>query len=357
MRQVRPVNILCAIFLACTGLNPGALARPLPPGPNSSMEWFQRASDSMNLRMPGSVPFHMKVRFHAFPGIELLLGKEKSELITGDGIYDEVWLAPHEWRREVSLASYHAIEVDSNGVRKMQASSDHEPSRVLMLLSAVLDPIPRNFSSKEFRHEGASGWEIAHLSSHESSLVRINNSFDWKGYSITDAFYFLPTGVLAKRNYRGFATSWLDDVVFAGKIVPERITLKAGDRELVTASVDIERAPSIDRASFDLTVERAEPGFTLRPLQRYELKFGEDAGAIPAGEGNEHGAFTLYGVLDRNGKYREMELILLLGEESNLPKLMEDLRNRRWGRAEFDGSPCEFLKAHTYLSIINRAQS
>jgi hypothetical protein len=48
----------------------------------------------MNLRMPGCTPFHMRVTFHALPGIELLGPKERSSILTGDGIYEETWLAP-----------------------------------------------------------------------------------------------------------------------------------------------------------------------------------------------------------------------------------------------------------------------
>jgi hypothetical protein len=62
------------------------------------MVWFQRAGEQRNLRLPGSTPFHLKVTFRAFPGLELLPpGKE--QILTGDGVYEETWLSPYEWRR------------------------------------------------------------------------------------------------------------------------------------------------------------------------------------------------------------------------------------------------------------------
>lgn len=51
--------------------------------PKDATGWFQRASDLMNLRMPGSAPFHMKVVFHALPGIEMT---KKPQIVIGDGI-------------------------------------------------------------------------------------------------------------------------------------------------------------------------------------------------------------------------------------------------------------------------------
>lgn len=65
------------------------------------------------MRSPGSKPFHLRVRFHAFAGEELLTPGEKTQFITGDGTYDETWLEPHHWRREVTLADYHAVEAET----------------------------------------------------------------------------------------------------------------------------------------------------------------------------------------------------------------------------------------------------
>jgi len=71
-------------------------------------------------------------RIHAFQDNELVKPKEQSHVITSDGLYEEIWLAPNQWRREVSLGYYHATEVASQRGRKFQAFPDCELSRVLM---------------------------------------------------------------------------------------------------------------------------------------------------------------------------------------------------------------------------------
>jgi hypothetical protein len=111
-----------------------------PGDPKDAVGWFQRANDQMNLRALNSDPFHMKVKFTALPGLELLQKREKPHIITGDGAYEETWMGPHHWRREVTFGGYHAVEVESPQGRKMQYSSDYEPSRVLMLLDALFSP-------------------------------------------------------------------------------------------------------------------------------------------------------------------------------------------------------------------------
>lgn len=144
--MVLRIAILTAISLAL-----GAYAQTTQPEPAKPFEWFARAQRLMDPRTFDSPPFHLKVSFHAFPGDELLAPGEKPAIITGDREYEETWLEPHRWRREVILGDYHAIEQQSGRFRKMQASSDYEPLRVVMLMEAILFPVPRALTSKSSR--------------------------------------------------------------------------------------------------------------------------------------------------------------------------------------------------------------
>jgi len=333
-------RVICFLLL-CSVIRYAA-AQPAPSEPKTSVEWFLRASERMNLRMPGSRPFHMKVTFHAFPGIELLPAK-KAEIITGDGTYEETWLAPHKWRREVALAGYRAVEVESEKGRKMQASSDYEPSRVLMLLDALLTPVPRNLASEEFRHSGGSGWTIDHLSKGDLSLVRISRGSGGAGGDLTDAFYFLPLGLLAIRNKIGLETRWENDSLYAGAVFARHITIRAGERELLNAQVAIEAAGNTDPESFDLPGDFAERGMTLRPLQGFEVKMPDLSSShswVKPGGGTSKPVFSLREVLDRHGRYREGEVILVISAE-DLETFMNLVRQERHPPAEVDGSPCQ----------------
>jgi hypothetical protein len=344
MRRLFILYFLCATVL-CDGSQAFAETQTADAEPKSSMGWFQRASEHMNLRMPGSSPFHMKVTFHALPGEELL-APGKSEILTGDGFYEEIWLAPHAWRREVTLAGYHAVEVESDKVRKMQASLDYEPSRVLMLLNAVLEPITRNLVSDEFRHEGASGWAVDHLQMDSIPMVRISKSHG-VGVDFTDTYYFSPRGLLELRNQEGLITEWTGQAIFAGRIVPRHLVMKTGDRDLLLADVSIQDAGHVDAAVFDLPVDRAEPGMTLRPLQKFEVRFNPDDSDTrpPLAPVEKNYALSIWGVFDRTGKYRELEFIYGVGVDKGyyVRELMDAFRKGRWQRAEIDGSPCEYM--------------
>ena len=335
-------------------LSLGALPRPLvtaqtAPEPKTSIEWFQRARDKMNLRLPGCTPFHMKVTFHALPGVELLDRGKKSDIVTGDGVYEETWVDPNHWRRHVALAAYDAVEVESDNGRKMQANSDYEPSRVLMLINALVYPIPRNFASREFRGEGASGWTVDHLSKGDVSLVRISASFGRDSVHANDVFYFLPNGLLELSNVFGLTTSWERNVLFAGRVVPQHLSIKADNRELLTADVTIEAADKTDPASFDLPGSPADPGMTLRPLLPFEVKtdinfappLRKEGFETPGEEGpRPFSGISISSVFDRRGRFREVEM-LVAADKDDAKQIMQFMRENRNPPPKIDGSPCE----------------
>jgi hypothetical protein len=316
-----------------------------PSEPKTSMEWFARASDKMNNRMAGSPPFHMRVTFHAYPGIQLLGRHEKPDILTGDGVYEETWAAPHKWRREVTFAGYHAIEAESENGRRMQASSDYEPSRVLMLLSALLEPVPRDLASKEFRHEGASGWRTHEVTAGSLPLVRISKDYGNSSADITDAFYLSLQGVLIMRNERGLVTRWEDPSLYQGALVPKRIVISAGsDRNLLTAEIKIDPAGDTKPSLFYLPGEPAQPGMTLRPLFPFEVRMPEGSPIyytfMAAAGGSTGDTFSLHRVLDRNGHYREVELVTG-ADLSNANTILTALRAQHLNKPKIDGSPCE----------------
>jgi len=329
----------CIASLLFTCMSVSAAAQAADEEPKNAKDWFQHASDRMNLRMPGTAPFHMKVTFHAFPGVELLGAKEKSDFVSGDGVYEETWLAPHQWRREVTLAGYHAVEEDSAGVRKMQASSDYEPSRILMLLDALYEPVPRGLVTKDFPR---SGWKIDHIANAKLALVRVSRSVGDQRADFSMAYYFSPNGILEIENSAGLTKTWANDFLFSGIVIPGHISIKAGDRDLLAADVSVEAAPQADLAAFDIPGVAAEPGMTLRPLKGYEVRMpdlSDTFGWVSQGAGPAS-VFDFWEVLDRHGKYRELEVILAPNDH-DAAILMTQARSTKHHPPEIDGSPCQ----------------
>lgn len=309
--------------------------------PKDPAAWFARASERMSLRMPGAAPFHLHAEFQANAGQEFLAQNQTPWVMTGTGSYDEVWLDPHKWRREVTFGSYHALEIEADGVRKMQASSDYVPSRVVMLLEALINPVPRFFTSKEFR--GGAGWKVDQVNSGSLSLVRLSKSMGSQRTDYTDSFYFLPSsGSLAMSNFQGLTSIWSNDAVFDGKMVPKEFLVRAGDKDLLTSRLSIEAAAQLDPDRFSLDGPAAEPGMTLRPLHATEVRMSDLSGTFGY-ISNQLGpapVFSMIGTLDRQGRFRELE-ILLAPNPKNAATIMNHFREEHAKPATIDGSPCQ----------------
>ena len=300
--------------------------------PTSAADWFRRADNLTNIRMPGAPPFHLSVTFQALPGTDFSKPGH-SPIMTGHGSYEETWLSPQTWRREVALGSYHAVEARALGVRNMQSTSGYEPSRVLMLLDALLNPIPRNLLSPEFRP--ITDWKVERTATGNLAWVRISSPSDPGVYG------FLPNGILIRFEEHDFATVWDEDTIYAGKVIPRRFVIQAMHRDLLTAHVSI-RAPLPDESTvFPVSGPSADPGRTLRPLHWYVVKGGYLLNPSFATVGSALRGY-IRAVLDRDGMPREAEVISMSGG-GDAKTFLDAIRMRRFRPATIDGSPCEMV--------------
>jgi hypothetical protein len=334
------------------GIAPFLCAQSATLQPSTAVAWLERAAEQMNLRLPGAAPFHMKIAFHAFPGIEMLRAGEKSEIVTGDGTYEESWMSPHQWRREVTLADYHALEVESPQGRKMQANSNYIPSRVLRLLWALFEPVPRQFFSEEFRKKNGvklkegSLWDGSQLKLEQVTIgsqpfVRVSESRKDQSYTYADVFFFSPRGKLILADRWGIVNTWEGETLFNGKSVPKHMSIKAGKRDLVSADIAIEPLAQTDSAAFDLAEGLAEPGMTLRPIL-FGFKSPVRLGDMPYWSPTHYSVVVVWGNVDRSGRYRELEFLDPPRENAKGYPIGE-IRKVKWRPAQVEGNPCEVV--------------
>ncbi len=303
-------------FLAATLVPILAQPSSVPKNPDSltPTDWFVRADDLTNLRLPGGAPFQIKATFHAGPGLDFAK-PGKSTIITGDGTYEETWLAPETWRREITLGSYHAVEVRGGGVRKLQASSDYEPTRVLMFLDALYNPIPRNLVSPELIDKYA-GWKMQYLAAGGLQYVRISSSEDiGTGVEVKHEYDFLPNGIVIRdEESNSISTTWQDFVPFSGKVVPRHVMAGAMGNTLIDGHVSIEPVAVNPPADlFTLPGEAASAGETLRPLHDYDVHQGAEVKSHVWGGIGDYFRGSVSGVRDREGVPRELEVTLRPG--------------------------------------------
>lgn len=327
-----------AAFVPVVVVAASTAASPVPaPEPATAQAWLEHANALMNIRELGAAPFHMKVTFHAFPGFDFSK-KNKPGIITGDGTYEETWLSPEQWRREVSFPGYHAVEIRANAVRKYHADADYEPSRVLMMLDALLYPVPLNFYSREYP-ESSNEWKIEHLTAGTLAYISLTHrdrgmNNDWFYYS----YSVLPNGILVRSNFLGLVTSFSQDTVFSGRVVPQHFEIQALGRTLLTADVTIAPAGDVDPKMFEMDGPPATPGLSMRPFHMFEIKLGGGTFSSTFLGPSPRGSYR--SIIDRKGQLRETEVI-----DSPTPQNDENevdaIRTYHGAPGKVDGDPCE----------------
>jgi hypothetical protein len=345
---------------------PAIASQQAAPQPTTPLDWFRRADNLTNIRLPESLSFHMKVAFHAFPGYDFTKPNQ-STILTGDGTYEETWVSPQQWRREVTLGSYHAVEVRADGVRKLQASSDYEPSRVLMMMSALLYPMPRYLLDPEIQGRHIK-WKLEHLTAGTLPYVSITFTENLGQFGLHPRSYdFLPSGVLVRsEDYNGLMASWQGQAVFGGKLVPRHFEVQGAGLEgpMLTADVSIEALGNFDAALFRIPGEAADPGMTLRPFDDVDLEVAPPIHLQIPERWNSAGhsmdvppevqIYTI-AVIDRQGVPREAEMsgIRRFGRPVSPAQFgalatiaqhaVESLWKDRYHPTLIDGKPCQFI--------------
>lgn len=277
----------------------------------------------------------MHVAFSAFRGI----GSERrgqDAIQTGDGEYQETWISPQQWRREVTLGRYHAVEVRTDGVRKFQVTSDYEPSRVLMLLDALLFPIPRNLVTPELNQKPVD-WNIRDIGSGQVPYVLISGA----GAAHIYVYGFLEGGMLFRSGRAGLLMNWSKPIRFGKYLVPAEIAISALGTDLLRATVSIEAIDGDRLENFDILGSPANPGATLRPLHWFDVesaRLDSHRYDLP-GDSLVHG--IVHTVIDRHGQLREVEAVDGPIDKSIIENLVTRTERDRWRPPTVDGSPCE----------------
>ena len=324
------------------------------------MEWFTRAAERLDIRSAGSAAFHLHATFHAYQGLDFS-PPGQSTIITGNGTYEEWWVSPEKWRREVTLGSYHAVEVMDGAQRKFQASADYEPSRVLMLMRALHEPIAASILQPDPKQKRIK-WKLDHMPDDLLHRTRISDAADRDGWG--PGYQFLPDGTLVRleNGSSGLVTTWRNQTEFAGKLVPRHLAIggEGLGREMLSADLQIEPLGKVEDAQFQLAGTAADASATLRPIDRSETKelkithFESPISGTTYFELPPDVRIIVTSVVDRTGTVREAEVSGLqdFGQPLNRDQVqsmqgeaqlfVHNIEKNRYHPAEIDGHPCEF---------------
>ena len=205
-----------------------------------------------------------------------------------------------------------------------------------MLIEALMYPIPRDLSTPLLSN-GHPKWTIEHGAAGGLSYVKISRTSGL--HDVVHAYVFLSDGLLVRSIEVGIVTSWQDQIIFGGKLVPRHFAVQGGTRDLLTADVTVEPAGTVDPAAFELPGGPAEPGMTLRPIHEYEYSMSSQMTTYRT-EGIQGFKGIIRQILDRHGVTMEVEVLASPNPDAAEP-LLPLIRGDRFHPAKIDNSPCE----------------
>jgi hypothetical protein len=298
--------------------------------PVTASDYLLRAEEVTNIRVAGSTPFHMKIHFVASGNIAF----------TGEGSFEETWLAPDKWRREVSFGAYHAVEVQEPSKHTFQASSDYEPKRLLLLMRLLLDPVGKQ--------SDVSRWSV------EPEANRlIYTPPTTSAPSPSDVLEFNPDGSPSK-HAGAPETTWSDYVEFSGKAVARNISVTAVAGELFKISVGELEAVRADTPLLTDTEPGTDATMSFlhvgNSVTAPKVTRAPDPKIPKSLRGTRQDGFVVVDLtIDRTGAAREVEA-LYASDLAFIPVAVKTVSMYHFEPARLHGTPVEFL-VNVHLDI------
>ena len=185
--------------------------------------YFKRGRDLTYPRTDGSSPFHMKGKFEGegiFAGLS--------------GSYEEWWLAPNRWRRQVTIAENTFVET--------RIDDDHYKQAISPGVVKVVDRVTSLFTG-EFPgyayYSPDTDWHMADVDFENIPMTRVAmGRVDDGKVTWSPGYYFDHDGKVRARNSGPETITYDEFTAFAGKQVPYRIDSKFNDILALTARID-----------------------------------------------------------------------------------------------------------------------
>ena len=290
----------------------------------------------------GAAPFHLVATFES-------LGPSDFK---GNGTYDETWFSPQQWRREITLGSFHGLEIHNGRRTYLEQSNPYEPSRVLLFLKTAM---PSSLMESRFKPFKAKDWRVDDIPYEGKTFERISKG-DKDNPSFVDSVILNSDGDPVETQAGGIVTYYSSNLVFHGAHFPGEITVRSLAREsLLTISLRKLGDPIADAAtSLALPGSASQTSDTLMPLEaggpvhapvvlKWEaLDKSSEYRKLPRSESTDTIAYAIVQmVIDKAGVAREPVVLYSPGPAADA--VLGALSKWKFKAANLEGQPCEFL--------------
>jgi TonB family protein len=200
----------------------------------SRIEKSQKLSDP---RTEGAAPFHLKASFEAREGLT--------------GLYEETWLSPTRWRRQVQLGTVNVVRsLSGDNLYEKSVGADSTPKLINFVFDNITSHFPRTDGSFI---EG--DWGQSAVSFDGLDTVRISRgAVDEENQPISGgAYWFDSAGLLRGAYVQPQITIYRDFALWDGKQIPRTMELAQNGKRILSITIQqIEAAGQTQDSLFAL---------------------------------------------------------------------------------------------------------
>jgi hypothetical protein len=271
---------------------PAELKGAGPTGP-AVRPIFDRMRAVGSLRVDGFPAFHMKASFRSEDGAT-------------KGIYEETWVSPKKWRRELKLNDTSLVEVRTEDAFYRIFPGKFAPRLSDDVIEVLSFGLPGD-NGNDFHDPD---WSTVNTKLGNVPVLRLSNGYinpQGKPDAVTVLYFFdESTGFLRGRYHYSILTIFNDLQLFGRKSVARKLTVLGGDVNKIEITLDLlETAASVSESIFSIsgvkpvfTSEEEDQRFT-QPRSIYTVN-----PSIPGW----HGKATCGVTIDEHGHVRDVDV-------------------------------------------------
>jgi TonB family protein len=218
----------------------GANARDYPAA--TFLQRIDKSRELSDLRTEGGKPFHLRASFQYNQD--------------SPGSYDEIWLAPSQWRRQATLGNVSVTESqDGDHLYRKLTGADFSPRKIDDFLDDLAGQLPRTDGSFQEGDWGQSAvvWD-------RTDMLRVaRGQVDANNVPITgQAYWFDSTGLLRGSFVQPRLSTYANFLPWNAKQVPRNIEVSENGDVVLRVSVQQIDSPA-PSANLTLAIEGVKP--------------------------------------------------------------------------------------------------
>jgi TonB family protein len=284
---------------------------------------FDRMRATGDLRLEGAPPFHMKANFHSEDG-------------SAKGTYEETWISPEKWRREVKLNDTTVLEVRTETAFYRTFPGKYAPR----LADDIIDAISFNLPGDNGSDFHDPDWGVTETKLANLPMLRLSAGYinpQGKPDPLARQFFVDEKTAFLRGRYHYSAITIFNDLQpFGQKVVARKLSIMGSSAGKVEIGIDaLEPATKLDEAIFTptgvtpvFTSDTEDERFT-QPVVIYTAK-----PSVPGW----HGHVTCAVQIDEHGHVRDVD-VKGTADESVIKPIRAALMNWEYKPATIKGHP------------------